>query len=170
MALQIPFGKKRQFAAQQLFIVVWQYAGAGGALPFDERIERSDEEWLSGIQTGGLQWIWSIFQRRKILQIGGAAQISDQHKAAFKIRLKHARRMDARFQKQVRDMPEFTACFRRRRIDGNQRWAVRAGAGPPEVAARARIGADGFDRIEVKRIRLVRKPGEQLRGAHMIER
>src|SRR5260363_231827 len=111
MALQIPFGKKRQFAAQQLFIVVWQYAGAGGALPFDERIERSDEEWLSGIQTGGLQWIWSIFQRRKILQIGGAAQISDQHKAAFKIRLKHARRMDARFQKQVRDMPEFTAFF-----------------------------------------------------------
>src|SRR5260364_57339 len=113
MALQIPFGKKRQFAAQQLFIVVWQYAGAGGALPFDERIERSDEQWLSGIQTGGLQWIWSIFQRRKILQIGGAAQISDQHKAAFKIRLKHARRMDAGFQKQVRDMPEFTAFFRR---------------------------------------------------------
>ncbi|MNO77658.1 hypothetical protein D3C76_687760 [compost metagenome] len=126
MALQIPVGEQLQLAAQQRLVVVRQAFGDRHLLEGHQGVQRRLEQFL-GIRRG------------EHIQIGAAAQITEQKEALFQLLRENPRHMHAGLGQQAGDLHEWPAVFLWRwRIHDDQRTLARL---PAEIAAEAGVAA-----------------------------
>ncbi|OQC12356.1 MAG: hypothetical protein BWX79_01168 [Alphaproteobacteria bacterium ADurb.Bin100] len=134
---EVPVGKQRQLPAQQRLVVRRQYAGAGGALPGDQRVR--------GLRVPGCVGLRAVRIDHAHHRL--CAQVAEQHEALRLVPGQDARHLESGGFHQPAHVHERRAVFLRGWRVHDDATARSAYPVHPEVAPKARIGRGHAHRI-----------------------